>query len=210
MKVLELFALGHWWTVSPEMLIHSWWYCASGGPLAENRGMIRKRFRNDKITARLSEGRGQRVMGLCFRPVWKARQKHSCRSFEDARPSDPSFLLWERAHHNVCEDADINIEWERWWWCIGNTFVIVLSLKTAVTAGYQDVISVSSVFSHSDKGSTLWSANNYWEDTRDDVPRESLKVDGVAPEVLAVGHRDVVEVVFADSQDVPDLYGTIT
>ena len=29
------------------------------------------------------------------------------------------------------------------------TLVIVLSLKTAVTAGYQEVISVSSVFSHS-------------------------------------------------------------
>ena len=40
-------------------------------------------------------------------------------------------------------------------------------------------------------------------DTRDDVSRKGLKVDGVAPEVFTVGHRDVVEVVLADSQDVP-------
>ena len=55
------------------------------------------------------------------------------------------------------------------------------------------------------------SLHHYDEDvTRDDVPREGLKVDGVAPEVLAVRHRDVVQVVFADSQDVPGLYATIT
>ena len=43
-------------------------------------------------------------------------------------------------------------------------------------------------------------------DTGDDVSRKSLKVNSVAPEVLTVGHRDVVEVVFADSQDVSDFF----
>ena len=77
-------------------------------------------------------------------------------------------LSLKTLHQNVCEDADI-----KWHWqhlsdglvivlrmltlnVIGNTFVMVLSLKTAVTAGYQDVIRVSSVFSHSDKRSTSW------------------------------------------------------
>ena len=90
------------------------------------------------------------------------------------------------------------------------TFVIVLSLKTAVTAGYQDVIRVSSVFSHSDRGSNFCSALSLWcnvdNNTGDDIPGESLEIDGIAPEVLAVRHRDVVEVVFADSQDVSDCF----
>jgi hypothetical protein len=37
----------------------------------------------------------------------------------------------------------------------------------------------------------------------DDVSGEGLKVDGVPPEMLAVRHGDVVQVVLADPQDVP-------
>jgi hypothetical protein len=38
----------------------------------------------------------------------------------------------------------------------------------------------------------------------DDVSGEGLQVDGVPAEMLAVCHGDVVEVVLADSQDVPE------
>ncbi len=38
----------------------------------------------------------------------------------------------------------------------------------------------------------------------DDVSGEGLQVDGVPPEMLAVRHGDVVQVVLADPQDVPE------
>ena len=83
---------------------------------------------------------------------------------------------------------------------------MVLSLKTAVTAGYLVRKSEEGEMRR-EEGCSPRGHQSLFSllALGDDVSGECFQVYRVPPEVLAVGHRDVVEVILADAEDVPGI-----